>query len=340
LETPTLKLNPPIVGSSEATESLVRLVMQLADTGATILITGESGTGKELVARNLHWCSGRRDKPFVAINCAALSPGILESELFGHGRGAFTGAVSAHPGLFEQAESGTLLLDEIGEVPGFIQAKLLRVLQGGEVRRMGSTQCKQVDVRIVAATNTDLEDKVHRGEFREDLFYRLNVVRVHLAPLRERPDDLQDLIDFFFQSRSRPVPRLADETRQLFFRHPWPGNVRELHNELERLLALYPRLKEVRPDMLSPRIVHGYNGDALDMRLLYETPLPKAVGYLEKNLLRKTLQQMNWNKSRSARKLGLSRQGLLKKIKRYGISEHGSLSDKTSEDERIKGPRD
>jgi transcriptional regulator with PAS, ATPase and Fis domain len=284
-----------------------------------VLITGESGTGKELVARNLHSCGFRRGKPFVAVNCAALNPGILESELFGHGRGSFTGAVSSHAGLFEQAHGGTLFLDEIGELPPFIQAKLLRVLQDREVRRMGSEQTKRVDVRVISATNMDLDQGVRDGSFRVDLFYRLNVVHTHVTPLRERPGDILDLIDFFFTSIDRPTPPITEETRDVLLRHQWPGNVRELQNELDRLLALYPDLVEVVPSMLSPRIVRGETDDPLDARVLHDGPLPQAVGYLEENLLRKTLEQTNWNKTKSARKLGLSRQGLLKKIKRYGI---------------------
>jgi transcriptional regulator with PAS, ATPase and Fis domain len=291
----------------------------LSRTDVSVLVTGESGTGKELVARNIHSCGARKQKPFVAVNCAALNPGVLESELFGHGRGAFTGAVAHHAGLFEQADGGTLFLDEIGELPLFVQAKLLRVLQDGHVRRVGSKGTKPVDVRVLSATNTDLERAVREGTFRKDLFYRLNVVRIQLSPLRERPGDILDLVEFFFTRNGHRMPVVTYETREALLEYAWPGNVRELQNELERLVALYPDYHEISPTMLSSRITRRWSDDPFDMRILHEGPLPRAVGYLEESLLRKTLEQNNWNKSKSARKLGLSRQGLVKKIKRYGI---------------------
>ncbi len=300
-------------------EKVVRLISLLSRTDVSVLVTGESGTGKELVARNLHTCGARAGRPFVAVNCAALNPGVLESELFGHGRGSFTGAVSDHAGLFEQADGGTLFLDEIGELPPFVQAKLLRVLQDGQVRGVGSKGTRPVDVRVLSATNMDLDRAVGEGTFRKDLFYRLNVVRVHLAPLRERPGDILDFIEFFFTSNRYRIPVVSYETREALLHYRWPGNVRELQNELERVVALYPDYHDISPSMLSSRITRRCSDDAFDMRLLHDGPLPQAVGYLEESLLRKTLDETNWNKSKSARKLGLSRQGLLKKIKRYGI---------------------
>ena len=326
LNPPPLELNPPIVGSSAEIRRLTKLIALLSGTDVSVLVTGESGTGKELVARNLHTVGPRNGKPFVAINCAALNPGIMESELFGHGRGSFTGAISSHAGLFEQANGGTLFLDEIGELPLSVQAKLLRVLQDREVRRMGSSETKHVDVRVISATNTNPEQRAREGSFRMDLLYRINVVQIHLLPLRERPHDILDLIDFFLQSYSQPTPVITDETREVMLRYHWPGNVRELQNELDRLVALYPDRAEFTPTMLSERITRGPSDDHLDMRLLYDGPLPRAVGYLEENLLRKALEQTNWNKSKSARKLGLSRQGLLKKIKRYGIVAENDAS--------------
>jgi transcriptional regulator with PAS, ATPase and Fis domain len=316
---PPLKLDPPIVGSSAAVQKIAELVALLARTDVSVLVTGESGTGKELVARNLHSCGPRRGKPFVAVNCAALNPGVLESELFGHGRGSFTGAISSHAGLFEQANGGTLFLDEIGELPGFVQAKLLRVLQDRQVRRVGSADAKPVDVRVVSATNTDVHQGIRDGSFRMDLFYRLNVVHIHLPPLRERPRDVLDLIDHFLETGEPGSPVVSGETREALLRYHWPGNIRELQNELARLVALHPACPVFEPSMLSDRIIEKSADGPLDVRFLYDGPLPRAVGYLEENLLRKTLEQTNWNKSQSARRLGLSRQGLLKKIKRYGI---------------------
>ncbi|UCH84980.1 MAG: sigma-54-dependent Fis family transcriptional regulator [Candidatus Latescibacterota bacterium] len=319
LTSPPVEFNPPIAGSSPAIGRLRELVRRLADTQASILITGESGTGKDLVARNLHWCSRRARGPFVPVNCAALNPGVLESELFGHGRGAFTGAVNAHAGLFEQAEGGTLFLDEIAEVPLFVQAKLLRVLQDREVRRMGTAQRRRVDVRIISATNTDLDVEVDEGRFRLDLFYRLKVVDLTVPPLRERVADIPILVDHFFTTRGAPAPSIHKDAFGAMARYWWPGNVRELQNELERVMAFYPRSCEITPGMLSERILTGNRGETLDVRFLYDASLPRAIGYLEEKRLRKTLAETNWNKSQSARELGLSRQGLLKKIKRYGI---------------------
>ncbi len=295
-------------------------MFQFADTSASVLITGESGTGKELIARNLHAQSRRSNRSFVAINCAALNPGILESELFGHGRGSFTGAIHSHTGLFEQADGGTLLLDEIGDIPSFVQAKLLRVLQDREVRRMGTSDVRRVNVRVVSATNADLAKRVDDGAFRLDLYYRLNVLAVHAPSLRERVTDIPELIDHFFEIRGFSPPVLHEDALGLLSRYRWPGNVRELDNEIERLAVLHPHAPEITPDMFSERIADGNRTEFFDINLLCESPLPQAVGYLEDSLLRKMLARTNWNKSRSARELGLSRQGLLKKIKRYGIT--------------------
>jgi two-component system response regulator HupR/HoxA len=327
MNAPRIGLDPPIIGSSPATRSLVRLIARIRHADVGVLITGESGTGKELVARNLHNTGPRHRGPFVAINCAALNAGVLESELFGHGRGAFTGAVASHVGLFEQADGGTLFLDEIGEVPPETQAKLLRVLQDGEVRPMGTTRTRVVDVRVIAATNVDIEQRVGDGEFRLDLFYRINVLRVALQPLRERAADVLDLIRHAFMLRLLEPPEIAAEAEQVLLRYDWPGNVREVFNEADRLVALYPRMKRIDESMLSEHIRREPGSQSFDLRLLYDSPLPRAVGYLEENLLRKTLVQTNWNKSASARILGLSRQGLLKKIKRYGLPMQAPPAD-------------
>ncbi len=310
---------PSIVGCSPAAERLRGLALKLGRTSVSVLITGESGVGKELFAKNLHCYSQRCDKPFVAVNCAALSIGILESELFGHSKGSFTGAIRCHAGLFEQANLGTLFLDEIGEIEPFIQAKLLRVLQEREVRRMGEEAVRRVDVRIICATNADLGAKVRDGSFREDLFYRINVVQVRIPPLRERAGDIAKFIDHFFKRRKLPVPEVSGPARELFQRYRWPGNIRELENELERITALYSGIREISPSMLSERLVYDDGKPALDLELFDEGPLCQAVGILEQHMLQKALQRLNWNKTRTAKALGLSRQGLLKKIKRYGL---------------------
>ena len=319
MTTPLFGFDPPIVGSSPAADGLRDLVMTLSASDVSVLITGESGVGKEVLARNLHRFSRRRDQPFVTINCAALSPGILESELFGHSRGAFTGAVRSHAGLFEQADRGTLFLDEIGEIPPFIQAKLLRALQEQEVRRMGEGGVRRVDVRVISATNADLARMVEDGTFRKDLFYRINVVETEVRPLRERIEDIADLVAHFYGRRGTAAPVLSDDTHGLLCRYSWPGNIRELENELERLIALNDSPAHITPGMFSPRVTEEAAGTRLDVKVLYDAPLSSAVSYLERNLLEKSLMQTNWNKSQTARQLGLSRQGLLKKIKRYGI---------------------
>ncbi|HEX5131247.1 MAG TPA: sigma-54 dependent transcriptional regulator [Candidatus Krumholzibacteria bacterium] len=321
------RFDPPIVGTSRAAHRLRDLVLTLAGSDVTVLITGDSGTGKEVLARNLHRFSNRSRTPFVSVNCAALAPGILESELFGHDRGAFTGAVRSHAGLFEEANGGTIFLDEIGEIPPYIQAKLLRVLQEGEVRRMGEGAVRRVDVRLITATNADLAAMVADGSFRKDLFYRINVVEARIPALRERRGDVIELLAHFFRQRDLEPPAIDDDTAHVLMTYPWPGNIRELTNEVERIVALHERPETLTPDMLSPRIVDGAFENSLDVSILCEAPLAHAVSHLEENMLKRILTETNWNKSQTARRLGLSRQGLLKKIKRYGI-ERGEASER------------
>ena len=319
VRSPHDRFDPPIVGTSSAAQRLRDLVLTLADSSVSVLITGDSGVGKEVLARNLHRFSPRSHAAFVSVNCAALAPGILESELFGHDRGAFTGAVRAHAGLFEQASGGTLFLDEIGEIPPYIQAKLLRVLQEGEVRRMGEGGVRRVDVRLISATNANLAAMVGDGSFRKDLFYRINVVEARVPSLRERREDVADLIAHFLEHRGFARPEIEDDTRRILAAYAWPGNIRELENEVERIAVLHGASRRITADMLSERILCASASAALDVAVLHESPLANAVGHLEENMLKRTLAQTNWNKSHAARRLGLSRQGLLKKIKRYGI---------------------
>jgi transcriptional regulator with GAF, ATPase, and Fis domain len=321
------RFDPPIVGASRAAHRLRDLVVTLADSDVTVLITGDSGTGKEVLARNLHRFSPRAGHAFVSVNCAALAPGILESELFGHDRGAFTGAVRSHAGLFEEASGGTIFLDEIGEIPPYIQAKLLRVLQEGEVRRMGEGAVRRVDVRLITATNADLGVMVADGSFRKDLFYRINVVEARVPALRERRADVVELLEHFFQVRELVPPAVSDEAAAVLQRYPWPGNIRELENEVERIVALHGQPDVLTPDMLSRRIIAETHETRLDVSLLCESPLASAVSHLEERLLKQTLLETNWNKSQSARLLGLSRQGLIKKIKRYGIQRDAVSGD-------------
>ncbi|MEO2065376.1 MAG: sigma-54 dependent transcriptional regulator, partial [Desulfurobacteriaceae bacterium] len=231
-----------VVGSSKKMQEIFKLVGKVARSSITVLITGESGTGKEVIARAIHRYSDRKDKPFVAVNCAALPPNLLEAELFGYEKGAFTGALSSRRGLFEQADGGTIFLDEIGELPLELQAKLLRVLQDKEIRRIGSERTKKVDVRIVAATNRDLEEEVRRGKFREDLYFRLNVVKVEIPPLRERKEDVIPLAYHFIRKFSNefklPLKELSEEAVDFLMAYHFPGNVRELENMILRAMVL------------------------------------------------------------------------------------------------------
>jgi two-component system response regulator HydG len=311
-----LALSRTMVFGSESMRSLARLVARVAPKDITVLITGESGTGKERVAEALVRASPRAEKPFVRFNCAALSPELAEAELFGHARGAFTGAVRSRPGLFGEADGGTILLDEVGELAASAQAKLLRVLQEGEVRPVGEEKSRTVDVRVLAATHRDLEAEVKAGRFREDLFYRLNVVRLHVPPLRERPDDVvllaRHFLDRFatrFGLEGLRVPEaLLDRLRA----HAWPGNVRELENALESLVALSP------PEGLDLSLLPFGRGEAAPAE---DGPLSlkQRVEAYERGLVYEALRAALGNRSEAARRLGISRVTLHDKLKKYGL---------------------
>lgn len=300
-------------------------VAQIAPYDISVLIDGESGTGKELFARALHYNSTRADKPFVAENCAAMPDQLLESELFGHRRGAFTGAVSDHIGLFEQADGGTIFLDEIGDVSPTFQMKLLRVLQEGEVRPIGGEKRRPVDVRVVAATNRDLEVEIRAGRFREDLYYRLAGVRLHLPALRDRRSDIpviaQCLLDEAIRAFDKTSEGFSTEALACMVDYHWPGNVRELRNEINRMLVTSagPVLDAA---LLSPRALRGAihpQDPANDSPEAPDGTLKERVEALEARLLRETLIRHRWNKSRAADELGLSRVGLRNKLERYGL---------------------
>jgi two-component system response regulator HupR/HoxA len=311
-----------LIGVSPAMAEVVASSRRVAASDAAVLIEGETGTGKELVARLIHAGSRRRERPFVSHNCGATPDTLIENELFGHARGAFTGAHRDQGGLFEAAHGGTLFLDELADLSPMMQAKLLRVLQEGEFRRVGETRSRRVDVRLVAATNRPLAGEVGAGRFRPDLFYRLHVVRITLPPLRERPGDIQAMAAHFARTvamaEARPPIRLSAEALDALKRYRWPGNVRELENEIRRLSALWAgelvgvaHLSEsVRAALLaedSRPLANGRRG------------LHAAVAALERRLIADCLVRMGGNKSRVARDLGLSRQGLAKKMRRYGI---------------------
>ncbi len=305
-----------VVAQSSAMQGVLDLVARVAPTNATVLIQGESGTGKEVIAKAVHHASARAARPFVAVNCGAVPETLLESELFGYVRGAFTGAAGTKLGLFEEADGGTLLLDEIAEMPPSLQVKLLRVLQSGEVRRLGATQAATIDVRVIAATNGDLATRISQGTFREDLFYRLNVIQVMLPPLRDRREDIPALAEHFVArsaSKLGRTLRLSAEGLERLLRYPWPGNVRELENAIERA-AILARADTVEPDDLPPHVAAG-------LQLGPSPALPKQVtlAEAERAHILQTLERFGRNHSGAAEALGIGRTTLWRKLKEYGI---------------------
>jgi DNA-binding NtrC family response regulator len=305
-----------IIYGSNAMEKVLALVARVAVASSPVLITGETGTGKELVARELHTQSRRRGEPFVAVNCGAIAPGVMESELFGHARGAFTGAVQQKAGLFEEASGGTLFLDEIGELPMELQPKLLRVLQEGEVRRVGETRSRRVDVRILAATARDLRTEAAEGRFRDDLFFRLAVVEIHVPPLRERREDIPLLAEHFAGGiaarEGRPAPLLSPGAKKSLAGYPWPGNVRELANFMERAM-IFCRGNVLDVESL-PGEMRRERRDAPE-----NFSLKKAALRLEKEYIRKALAETDGNRTQAARILEISLRKLIYKIKEYDI---------------------
>ena len=298
-----------LVGTSRSMQALYDLISQVADTKTNVLVCGESGTGKELVAREIHDQSERRDQPFVAVNCGAIPENLLESELFGHVKGAFTGAVQSKEGLFETAHHGTLFLDEIGELPGPLQVKLLRVLQEKSLRRVGGTSDHQVDVRIVAATNRRLEEEVAASRFREDLYYRLNVIQIELPPLRDRSEDIPLLIQHFVEKYARELSKeihgVSEAAMQRILRYDFPGNVRELENLVERAVALSPS-ETIEPASLPPTILEGRERTARTQLPLEGTNLDGLVDDFERRLLREALLESGGVKKKAAQLLGIS----------------------------------
>jgi two-component system response regulator HupR/HoxA len=309
-------------------------VSRVAPYDISVLITGESGTGKELVARALHYNSLRWNKPFVVENCAAMPTELLESELFGHRRGAFTGAIDDHAGLFQRADGGTVFLDEIGDVSPAFQVKLLRVLQEGEIRPVGSRQPRRVDIRVLAATNKDLETEVRAGRFREDLFYRLSAVSMHLPPLRDRRGDVpilaRMLLDKAQKQMGKLVEGLSAEAIACLCAYHWPGNVRELQNELQQALVMARDGGEIGADLLSPRVLRAAPAGAGDDEefsfAALDGSLRERVESVEARIIRECLIRHRWNKSRAAKELGLSRVGLRAKLERYGLEKIEGLN--------------
>ena len=321
-----------IIGRSPEIAELLRMMARVAASDATVLVIGENGTGKELVARALHQISRRANKRFVATNCSAFNDNLLESELFGHRRGAFTGAIVDKPGLFEVADGGTFFLDEVGDMSPALQVKLLRVLQEGTFMPVGGTEMRKVDVRIVAATNRDLAGMVKSGSFREDVFYRLNVVTLRVPALRERAGDIRILCDHFLArlaEREGRRKRLSDACLSRLESHRWPGNVRELENEIERLWVLSGEGALIDEDLLSDAIRMSSVAPSAGPTTksspspaplsLYAMKLPDAVETLERQMIDDGLSRARGNKTRAARELGISRRNLIRKVQALSL---------------------
>ncbi len=310
-----------IIGESSAMKEIFRQIEKVIDTRATVQIEGETGTGKEVIASAIHYQGRRRDKMFVAQNCAALPENLLESELFGHKRGAFTGADQDKKGLFEIADGGTLFLDEIGEMPVSLQAKLLRVLQEGEIRAVGATASKSVDVRIICATNRALEKEVEKGAFRQDLYYRLRVFPIRLPALRERREDIPLLVDHFLKQytaeMNKPVAGITPEALDQLGTHNWPGNIRELENEVQRLVIQCDPGSFITPDLLAPSVrkIEGLLGRVTPKK----GTLKDMMEEIERWLLTEALRDHGGNKTKTAETLGITREGLHKKLSKYGM---------------------
>jgi DNA-binding NtrC family response regulator len=320
----------PLLGRSTAMQDLYKMIGRVAPTDTTVLLSGESGTGKELVARAIHQHSLRADGPWVALNCAAIPEPLLESELFGHEKGAFTGAIERKPGSFEEASGGTLFLDEAGELPLAVQAKLLRALQEKEIRRLGGRESLPIDVRIIAATNRDLEAAVARAEFREDLYYRLNVIHLHLPPLRARQEDIPLLAQHFLTRYSRelerPVGGFATDALDALSAHTWPGNVRELGNTMKQALMTCRGYLITAEDLRlwerpSTRIQQVPSCDPFDEGLeqMLLTHAGQAYHHVEESLIRKALELTKHNQVRAAHLLGISRNILRHRMKQFGL---------------------
>jgi len=348
--------HPTIIGQSAPMLALFKMLERVQRSDATVLVLGENGTGKELVARGIHLASRRAAKQFVATNCSAFNDNLLESEMFGHRRGAFTGAVADKPGLFESADGGTFFMDEVGDMSPALQVKLLRVLQEGTFMPVGGTESKKVDVRIVAATNRDLTAMVKAGTFREDLFYRLHVVSLRVPPLRERPDDIPVLVQHFLaklEKREKRTKVITPRTLERLVAHAWPGNVRELENEMERLWVLTGEDGVIDEDQLSPAIARRRSSvepppaappaapPVAPSAALPSAPaafvphgsMPEAVESLERRMIGEELRKAKGNKTKAADALGISRRNLIRKVQAYGLEE----GDRAEADEDALG---
>ncbi len=313
-----------MMGKSKPMQSLYALLDKIKFADSTVMVQGENGTGKELIAKSIHYNSHRKDKAFVIQNCSAFNDNLLESELFGHIKGSFTGALKDKKGLFEMADKGTFFLDEIGDTSPQMQVKLLRVLQEGTFTPVGSTEMRKVDVRIVAATNRNLREMVEQGTFREDLYYRLNVINIRVPPLRERKEDIPLLVEYFLtkgaESANKPKKQLMGRAIEKLYDYPWPGNVRELQNEIERLCVLAGDDVKIGHEILSPKILElGEKTKVQGSRL--HGKLKDALEELEREMIKEGLRRTGWNKSKLAKELGISRAGLIMKVEKYALDK-------------------
>jgi len=322
------KIFEELIGDTPAMRRVVELIQKVAPTDSTVLLLGESGTGKEVVANMIHRLSSRRDQPFIAINCAALPEQILESELFGHVKGAFTGADSDKRGLFEEADGGTLFLDEIGDMALVSQAKLLRALQNGEIRRVGDSTVRHVDVRILAATNRDLLEEVREKRFREDVYFRLNVVQIVIPPLRERPDAIASLAKEFLKQFNakygKAIHGIEDQAWVLMENYPYPGNVRELESTIAHAVILADG-DTIRVQDLPDQLRFG-EGARLRLPHLDQRSIP-TLQEMERELIERTLQRLDGNQTEVAKNLGISRSTLWRKMKEYSIAKTAETED-------------
>ncbi len=319
-----------LIGKNKLMQQLYTLIEKVAPTPTSVLISGESGTGKELVARAIHYNSARKEAPFISINCAALPESLLESELFGHEKGAFTGAIALRKGRFELADKGTLFLDEVGEMPLALQAKLLRVLQEKTFERVGGSQTIRVDVRIVTATNKDLKEEVEAKSFREDLYYRLNVFHLHLPALRDRRDDIPLLSAHFIKKNAlrlaKPDLEISPEALHFLSTLPWEGNVRELENTIERATVLcsgsYIEAEDIQLDMCGFQTNKGSKTDLdIDQFIPPDSSLPDALNHIEEKMLRRALEQANQIQTQAAKILGITKSLLQYKMHKYGLKK-------------------
>ena len=310
-----------MIGTSPAMQKIFHLIDKAASSLAKVLITGENGTGKEMIARAIHLNSSRAAGPFVAVNCASIPESLIESELFGHQKGAFTGAYNIHHGKFEQAHGGTLFLDEIGDMSLMMQAKTLRALEENNIERLGSENPVAVDVRIIAATNKDIEMEIQQGNFREDLFYRLNVLTIHVPPLREHREDIPDLADFFLdyfaKENAAPAKKLTQNALSLLVEYNWPGNIRQLRNVMERLVILSDQ-KEIHASVVA-QVLNNYRETSNRQG---EATLRSAREQFEREFILKTLISHNWKIQETATALGIERSHLWKKMKKHGIGKN------------------